>query len=69
MANVKVRATIHVEFDTGNKNQARDALDRLQGEVRHSIEFPNGIPTRTTGVVSDSAVVSVAQRTIDGNSG
>ena len=68
MATAKVRATILIEFETADENHARDALVRLQGEVRHSIEFPAGIKAWMTGLVPDSVIVSVPEGTIDGNS-
>ena len=66
MATAKVRATIQVEFETADENHARDALVRLQGEVRHSIEFPSGIKARMTGLVPDSLTVGIAEKTSTG---
>jgi hypothetical protein len=63
MANAKAKATIQVEFETVDLNQARAALDRLQGGVRHSIEFPT---VRVTGLVAGTLVVEVVKKSVDG---
>jgi hypothetical protein len=63
MATAEVRVTSHLEFQTTDENHARDALVRLQGDVRHSIEFPSGIESWMTGFVPDSLTVGVAEKT------
>src|SRR5262249_52397299 len=60
----KVTATIQVEFETTDVNVAKAALTRLQGGVKHSIEFPV-VGLRFTGLVPDSLVVNVMKMTID----
>jgi hypothetical protein len=65
----KVMATIQVEFETADVHQARAALARLQGGVKHSIEVPAGIAARTTGIVGGTVVVNVAMKSVDGQPG
>ena len=64
MTNAKVRATIQVEFETADVNQARAALVRLQAGVKHSIEFPATM--RMTGLVDGTLVVEVVKKSVDG---
>jgi len=62
----RVAATIQVEFETADINQARAALVRLQGGVRHSIQFPTSLGTQMAGLVPGSLAVAVVEKTIDG---
>ena len=61
----KLTATIEVEFETTGEPQARAAVNRIQGDLSHSIEHGQ-MGSSMTGVVPGTARVNIRNKNIDG---